>query len=302
MKDIIKITLSLTGICMAAALILGAVYAKTNPARKDIDKKLDDETVQSLLGFGHGHTPPSDLKIYQVYRYVITPPDGAKMLGYVLPVKDGKFVLATMDLRGKPQKVFPMQAEAAKMAEQASRDLAVTAALADKGSRATFAETFYVANKGTNRMGYVLDGLSNGFKGRIDMKVSLDPDFTLTGVGITESKEDPGLGDEIKKDYFRNQFIGKTKDALKDLKVIKETLPAEYRDVLDPAKAREKRAPEQAGEIKKKHVKDDIYALTGATISSRALTRGVVATVTKFVYRIAILNEAIKQENIQVSF
>ncbi len=301
MKDIIKITLSLTGICMAAALILGAVYAKTNPARKDIDKKLDDETVQSLLGFGHGQTPPSDLKIYQVYRYVINPPDGAKTLGYVLPVKDGKFVLATIDLRGKPQKVFPIQAEAAKMTEQATRDQAVTAAL-PTGSRVTFAETFYVANKGANRKGYVLDGLSNGFKGRIDMKVSLDPDFTLTGVGITESKEDPGLGDEIKRDYFRNQFIGKTKDALKDLKVIKETLPGEYRDVLDPAKARENRTPEQAAEIKKKHVKDDIYALTGATISSRALTRGVVATVTKFVYRIAILNEAIKQENIQVSF
>ncbi len=40
MKEIIKITLSLTGICIAAALILGAVFAKTEHARKENEEKL----------------------------------------------------------------------------------------------------------------------------------------------------------------------------------------------------------------------------------------------------------------------
>ncbi len=55
--------------------------------------------------------------------------------------------------------------------------------------------------------------------------VSLAPDFTVTGVAILEMKEDPGLGDGIKKDYFRNQFVGKTQDLLKNLKVVKEPAP-----------------------------------------------------------------------------
>ena len=50
--------------------------------------------------------------------------------------------------------------------------------------------------------------------------------------------------------------------------------------------------PEQIREIKQKHLKDDIYALTGATISSRAVTNGVKDTVRKFVYRLDILNDA----------
>ncbi len=302
MNDIFKITASLTGICVAAALILGGVFAKTDAARKDIQRQQQDHTIQNLLGFGHGHTPPQDLKVYEVHRYVVGQPDGSKVLGYVLPAKEGKYVLATIDLTGKPEKVVPLQADAAKMVEAASRDQAVVAAL-PKGSRATYAETFYIANKGAERLAYVLPGITQGFKTYIKLMVSLDPSLAVTGVEVTYSEEDPGLGDEIKKDYFKNQFKGKTKDVLKELKVIKDPLPDDYLDALEPARIKKKNlSGEKVAEIKNKHLKDDIYALTGATISSRALARGVVETVTKFVYRLAILDKAIKQDNIPVSF
>ncbi|MEW6347475.1 MAG: FMN-binding protein [Thermodesulfobacteriota bacterium] len=301
MNDILKITASLTGICVAAALILGGVFAKTDAARKDIERQEKDHTIQNLLGFGHGHTPPADLKVHQVHRYVIDQPDGTKVLGYVLPTKEGTYVLATIDLMGKPQKVVPLQADAAKMLEEGSRTQAVVAAL--PGSRATYAETFFVANKGSERLAYVLPGVTQGFKTYIQLMVSVDPALTVTGVAVIKSEEDPGLGDEIKKDFFKNQFKGKTKDALKELKVIKEPLPEEYRDALEPDRIKKKNlSGEKVTEIKSKHIKDDIYALTGATISSRALTRGVVETVTKFAYRLAILDKAIKQDNIPVSF
>jgi len=80
-------------------------------------------------------------------------------------------------------------------------------------------------------------------------------------------------------------------------------LPTAYLDALEPAKGKKAGlTPEQMKEIRKKHVKDDIYALTGATISSRAVTRGVKNTVRKFVYRFDILKKAIEQEKVQVAF
>jgi electron transport complex protein RnfG len=133
--------------------------------------------------------------------------------------------------------------------------------------------------------------------------VSLNPDFTVTGVAVTSAEEDPGLGAEIQKSFFRNQFVGKTLELLKKLTVVKEPLPPNYAAALDPAKAKAKGlTPEQVKEIKEKHLKDNIYALTGATISSRAMTNGVVSTVKKFVYRLDKLNEAIKKEQLSVAF
>jgi len=302
MKEIVKIVLSLTTVCVAAALILGAVFAKTDHLRKVNEEKLREDTIQSLLGYGTGVKKPGDLKIFDVYRYVITDDKGTTVLGYLLPLKEKGFALAEIDLSGKPGKVIPVTANAAQLAEPSSRDAAINAAL-PKGSKATYAETLSIANLGDKRLGYVVPGSTQGFKEAIKLMVSLDPDFNVTGMAIVEAKEDPGLGAEIQQDYFRNQFVGKTVDLLKSLKVIKEPLPTDYLEVLEPAKAKKiGLTQDQIREIKQKHVKDDIYALTGATISSRAVTNGVKDTVRKFVYRLDILTGALKQEKLQVAF
>jgi electron transport complex protein RnfG len=303
MKEIIKITVSLTAVCLAAALILGAVFAKTEHARKAIEEKQKDETIQSLLGYGPGKkAAPADLKIFPVYRYVIKDKKGPIVLGYLVPLKDKGHVLVQIDLSGKPLKAVPVQGSAIELADRGMRDKAVSDALA-KGSQATYAETMNIANLGDKRKGYVIPGITQGFKTFIKLMVSLDPKFTVTGVAITEAEEDPGLGAEIQQDYFKNQFVGKTDEFLKELKVIKKPLPTDYLPALEPEKAKkEKLTPEQVQEIRKKHLKDDIYALTGATISSRAVTNGVKDTVRKFTYRLGILNGAIKQEKIQVAF
>ena len=302
MKEIVKIVLSLTTVCVAAALILGAVFAKTDHLRKVNEEKLREDTIQSLLGYGTGVKKPGDLKIFDVYRYVITDDKGTTVLGYLLPLKEKGFALAEIDLSGKPGKVIPVTANAAQLAEPSSRDAAINAAL-PKGSKATYAETLSIANLGDKRLGYVVPGSTQGFKEAIKLMVSLDPDFNVTGMAIVEAKEDPGLGAEIQQDYFRNQFVGKTVDLLKSLKVIKEPLPTDYLEVLEPAKAKKiGLTQDQIREIKQKHVKDDIYALTGATISSRAVTNGVKDTVRKFVYRLDILTGALKQDKLQVAF
>ena len=302
MKEILKIVLSLTAVCVAAALILGAVFAKTEHIRKENEEKLREETIQSLLGYGTGVKKPGDLNIFDVHRYVITDDKGTTVLGYLLPLKEKGFALAEIDLSGKPGKVIPVTANAAQLAEPSSRDAAINAAL-PQGSKATYAETLSIANLGDKRLGYVVPGSTQGFKEAIKLMVSLDPDFNVTGMAIVEAKEDPGLGAEIQQDYFRNQFVGKTVDLLKSLKVIKEPLPTDYLEVLEPAKAKKiGLTQDQIREIKQKHVKDDIYALTGATISSRAVTNGVKDTVRKFVYRLDILTGALKQDKLQVAF
>ncbi|MDQ7783194.1 MAG: FMN-binding protein [Desulfomonilaceae bacterium] len=302
MKEIFKITLSLTCVCIAAALILGAVYTQTEHIRKEQEEKTERQTIQSLLGYGPGKEIPADLNVFSIHRYVINTADAKTMLGYVLPLKDKGHVLAEIELSGKPGKVIPLEGKESEIAERASRDKIVNDALPD-GWKAVWAQTLYVANLGDKRLGYVVPGVTQGFKTFIHLMVSLDPDFTVTGIAITESEEDPGLGAEIEQGFFRNQFVGKTQDVLRNLKVVKEPLPDDYFRALEPAKA--KRAgmtPEQVREARDKYLKADIYALTGATISSVAVTVGVKDAVRKFVYRIDILNDAIKQDNVQVAF
>ena len=305
MKEMFKITASLTGVCIAAALILGVVYTQTEHPRKVIEKRQQDEIIQGLLGFGGKKKAPANFSIYPIYRYVVKEPDKGTLLAYVLPAKDDKAIVSLIDLAGKPVTSMPLKASEAELAEKGTRTKAVEKAL-PKGSDATYAETFYVANEGEKRYGYVIPGITQGFKTFVKLMVSVNPQYTLTGVAITESEEDPGLGAEIKQEYFRNQFVGKTLKMLRKLKVIKEPLPKEYQIVLEKSKPAykklEKQNPEKVKEIKKEHLKDNIYALTGATISSRAVTRGVKNTVKKFHYRFEILTKAIKKQNIPVAF
>jgi electron transport complex protein RnfG len=302
MKDIFKITASLTGICIAAAIILGVVFANTERARKETEEKMNKATIQGLLGFGHGKKAPEDLKVFPVYRYVLKNASGTTLLGYVLPTKEKGHVIAEIDLSGKPGKVLPLNVNPAALADEVKRDAAVKAAL-PKGYKAIYASAVYIADIGGKRLGYVAPGVTQGFKSFIKFMVSLDPNFTVTGVAITDCKDDPGLGAEVQQDFFKNQFIGKTQDTLKKLKVVKEPLPQDYLPALEPGKAKSMGlTPKQVHEIREKHLKDDIYALTGATISSRALTNGVKNTVRKFVYRIDILSDAVKQQNIHVAF
>ena len=302
MKEIFKITMSLTAVCIAASLILGFVYAKTDHARKLNEERTEQKTIQGLLGFGADEKAPDDLKIFPVYRYVITSPQGEASLGYVLPLKGDKVVLVELDLSGKPLRVIPIDSSISSLADQANRDNIINGAL-PKGSKSVWAQTIFVADRGGKRLSYVVPGVIQGFKTFIKLMVSLTPDFTVTGVAVTYSEEDPGLGAEIQKDFFRNQFVGKTLDLIKKLSVVKEPLPADYALSLDPVKAKQRGlTAEQVKEIKTKHLNDDIYALTGATISSRALTKGVVNTVQKFVKRLEILDEAIRKEQLSIAF
>lgn len=87
-------------------------------------------------------------------------------------------------------------------------------------------------------IGYIAEGYGKGYSSYIHVLASVDRDFVLQKISILSHAETPGLGDEIEKDYFLNRFVGKSSDKLMVIK----------------------------GETE-----DKIQAITGATISSRAV-------------------------------
>ena len=88
-------------------------------------------------------------------------------------------------------------------------------------------------------LGYVVRVSPNGFGGAIDMMVGISADGTVTGVAIVSQSETASLGANCTREDFRAQFTGRSGT----LAVSKD-----------------------GGEID---------ALTGATVTSRAVTQGV---------------------------
>jgi len=102
---------------------------------------------------------------------------------------------------------------------------------------------FAVARKGGVFVGAAFESVSEkGYGGSIRVLVGVLPDGTVQGVEILEHRETPGLGAKIAKDAFRKQFAGR------------------------PAAATNWAVDKDGG---------DIHAITGATISSRAVVDAV---------------------------
>jgi len=95
-------------------------------------------------------------------------------------------------------------------------------------------------DKNKKVIGKVLKVQIKGYASIISALVGVDSNNKITGIEIISQAETPGLGANIIKEDFLNQFIGKTKEDLK---------------------------------IKKDGGKID--AITGATISSRSVTNGI---------------------------
>ncbi len=109
-------------------------------------------------------------------------------------------------------------------------------------------------------IGYIAEGYGKGYSSYIHILASVDKNFLVKKISILGHAETPGLGDEIEKDYFLNQFEGKSAD---NLVVIK-------------------------GETE-----DKIVAITGATISTRAVAEDGVRM------GVEMLQEKLSKEVIQ---
>jgi electron transport complex protein RnfG len=102
---------------------------------------------------------------------------------------------------------------------------------------------YFIAKKGGEIIGYVIQSFGKGYSSYINTFIAVDKDFKVQKINILGHGETPGLGDEIETDSFKNQFAGKDIDHLKVLKT---------------------------------ETKDYIQAISGATISTRAVSEDAV--------------------------
>ena len=132
-------------------------------------------------------------------------------------------------------------------ANEAKTQQAVNEVLPGGGNAIAFTDdTGLVANVYASEKGYAVQVCPSGFNGQMDMMVGIDPEGNVTAISIISHTETAGLGavaaaDTAAGNAFRSQFAG-----------LSGTLAV----------------TKDGGEID---------ALTGATITSRAVTAGVNA-------------------------
>lgn len=101
---------------------------------------------------------------------------------------------------------------------------------------------YYNVNKDGENAAFMVETFGKGYSSYIHLLVAADEDFVIKKINVLGHGETPGLGDEVEMPWFKDQYRGKTLDKLVIIKG-----PTE----------------------------DKIQAITGATISTRAVTNGV---------------------------
>ena len=97
--------------------------------------------------------------------------------------------------------------------------------------------------KATNGIGYVATTTTKGYGGEMTVMTGFDNEGNIVGVSILSSSETPGLGKKAEEPGFTSQYLGKSGS----LSVVKNTAGYD----------------------------SDIVAISGATISSKAVTSAV---------------------------
>ncbi|HEY5556140.1 FMN-binding protein [Acetobacterium sp.] len=110
---------------------------------------------------------------------------------------------------------------------------------------------WFTASKSGQTIALVVPGESKGYGGKITMLVAVSPEGKVMNFEILKANETPGLGDGANKEPFKKQFTDKNSEALIVTK--------------DPSNTK------------------NIQAMTGATISSKAVTLGVKGAVDEVV-------------------
>ncbi|MCE5194906.1 MAG: RnfABCDGE type electron transport complex subunit G [Nitrospiraceae bacterium] len=101
---------------------------------------------------------------------------------------------------------------------------------------------YFEGKKNGETIGYLITTYGKGYSSYINVLVSVDKEMKVKGISILGHGETPGLGDEIEQEYFKKRFESKMIDQLEVVKV---------------------------------EGTDKIQAISGATISSRAVTNSV---------------------------
>lgn len=304
MKEIIKITIALTISCLIAGGVMGGVFMITAKAKQQSEHMNIQQSLFGLLGYDSHHSAPPGLALCHVYRYIVEDESGVYS-GYLIPVHNGaetEYSFVVLNQTGKFTTQFRVAIQAEKLMNEADRKTAIqTATGPSKNIR--YADDMTIVRTGEQRTAYVLMGKFSGFKNFIHAMVALNSNFGVMGMEITSHEEDPGLGGEIEKEYFKNQFKERSFEGLQILTVTKDPLPEDYRRYLETKKWQSRQITQtDAAVIGEKYRSANIHAISGATISSACVTQGVKQLVKNFTYRIALIDRAVQENRIPAAF
>ncbi|MCI5971236.1 MAG: RnfABCDGE type electron transport complex subunit G [Oscillospiraceae bacterium] len=101
---------------------------------------------------------------------------------------------------------------------------------------------------GDKKVGYCVSVTPSGYGGEMEIMVGVDDDLKIAGIEIVSSSETAGLGKNASKESFKSQFVGLTKEITVN-----------------------KNAPDKNN--------NEIQALSGATITSNAVSSGANAAI-----------------------
>jgi len=77
-------------------------------------------------------------------------------------------------------------------------------------------EVYRAMSEGGECVGWSFNAAGSGFADKIELVVAVDKDFEkLAGFDVLASNETPGFGDQIKYDYYKDQFKGAPAEELK---------------------------------------------------------------------------------------
>jgi electron transport complex protein RnfG len=284
-KELIAIAVNLTIVCFFAGALLGMVNWGTMHAKEENQHKREVATSMSLLGYGPTNPAPASLSMQTISRYLLGV-DGEITLGYVTPSAQGRD-LVLLNIEG--EKLLSLPAP-----DMQAPDVSQVLSAALDGKKVTgieHVEDYNIALQDGQVKGDLIVANKLGFKANIRMMVAMNSDFSLRGIAILESEEDPGLGAEASQPYFKNQFVGKSAQQVARLQVVTQPLPDEYRLMLESA-ASGNFPPDIMRLVVAEYGDKPIYAITGSTISSRAVTVGVQKAVGRFISRLQQLQKA----------
>ncbi len=263
--QIVRVAINLAVVCALGAAVLGGVYMGTERYATAARLSGEKRAITDMLALGDG------ARVTEVKQYLAA--DGQAVM----------YRAGTYGDEASPVREVVFGLDGALRSQQDAAAPEAPKGLASLGR-------MFVASQGGALAGFVVEGESRGYKNRIRFFVALDSALAIRGVRVVEHEEDPGLGAEVATSWFDGQFVGRTPEQVAALDVTKDPMPEDWRGALNELG----RTP--VGEWRTKHADlmeresaHPVYAVTGATISSRALTRGVRTTLDHFRRRWTLL-------------
>ncbi|HEX7078947.1 MAG TPA: FMN-binding protein [Candidatus Eisenbacteria bacterium] len=267
--EIRKIVVSMTAACALGAAVLGGVFIATDRYAEEARVRGERRAVSDLLGLS------PDARVLEVDQS-LAPGGDAVVYRTVPDAGPGREVVFSLD-------------------GALVREGAAPAGPAPKGTKPL--GRLFVATRNGAPDGFVTEGEARGYKNKIRFFVGITAEGDVSGVRVLEHEEDPGLGAEVATPWFTGQFSGRGVASIPALDVTRDPMPEDWRAAL---RERSRLTPAawatRFGALAKREGGKPIYAVTGATISSRALTDGVRATIAHFERRWALVGPHLSAE------